>query len=133
MNRRGGLTRPFLKGDYTVSVVKGVIAALAATSCLAATTPEGEFLAANRTSMSKMMAGMAAKPSGDVDVDFVNMMEPHHRGAVDMAVLELRYGHNERLRRIAQGIVVEQSQEIDAMRMALGRPLASATAAGPRK
>jgi uncharacterized protein (DUF305 family) len=30
------------------------------------------------------------------------MMAPHHQGAIDMAVLELRYGKNEQLRRIAQ-------------------------------
>jgi hypothetical protein len=48
---------------------------------------------------------------------------PHHQGAVDMAQAELRYGHNERLRRIAQEIVVEQQQEIIAMRLALGQRL----------
>ncbi|MGF6775464.1 hypothetical protein P3T21_000651 [Paraburkholderia sp. GAS334] len=36
---------------------------------------------------------------------------------------ELRYGHNEQLRRIAQEIVVEQQQEIVAMRLALGQLL----------
>jgi hypothetical protein len=51
------------------------------------------------------------------------MMVPHHQGAIDMAQAELRYGHNERLRRIAQEIVVEQQQEIIAMRLALGQSL----------
>jgi hypothetical protein len=73
--------------------------------------------------MNRMMAGMEAKPSGNIDADFVNMMEPHHQGAIDMAELELRYGHNEQLRRIAQEIIVDQQQEIAAMRLALGRPL----------
>jgi uncharacterized protein (DUF305 family) len=113
--------------------LRGLMLALAATSCLAGVTVESRFLADNRAAMSKMMVGMSAKPSGNVDYDFVNMMEPHHQGAIDMAVLELRDGHNERLRRIAQGIVVEQRQEIDAMRLALGRPLAGATTAGPRR
>ena len=73
------------------------------------------------------MAGMDAPPSGDIDEDFVNMMDPHHMGAIDMAVLELKFGKNEQLRRIAQEIIVEQRQEIDAMRLAIGRkPLASA-------
>ena len=71
------------------------------------------------------MSGMAAKPTGDVDQDFVSLMEPHHRGAVEMAQAELRYGRNERLRRISQEIIVEQQQEIAAMRMATGRPLAA--------
>lgn len=75
------------------------------------------------------MAGMDIKPSGDVDRDFVAMMIPHHQGAIDMAQAELRYGHNEQLRRIAQEIIVEQQQEITAMRLALGQPLPPSVAA----
>ena len=73
--------------------------------------------------MDKMMAGMDVKPTGDVDTDFTAMMIPHHQGAIDMAQVELRYGHNETLRRIAQEIIVEQQQEIAAMRLALGQAL----------
>ncbi|MET4280013.1 hypothetical protein ABIB68_008295 [Bradyrhizobium sp. F1.2.2] len=70
---------------------------------------------------------MAAKPSGDVDRDFVAMMNPHHQGAIDMAVIELRYGKNEQLRRIAQEIIVDQMQEIAAMKLAIGEPAADTT------
>ena len=84
---------------------------------------EASFLAANRTAMDRMMAAMTVTPTGDVDQDFVSMMEPHHRGAVEMAQAELRFGRNEQLRRIAQEIIVEQRQEIAAMRLATGRPL----------
>ena len=73
--------------------------------------------------MNKMMADMAIKPTGDVDRDFVAMMVPHHQGAIDMAQAVLRYGHNEQLRRLAQEIIVDQQQEIAAMRLALGEPL----------
>jgi uncharacterized protein (DUF305 family) len=52
--------------------------------------------------MSKMMANMSTRPTGDIDRDFVDMMVPHHQGAVDMAMSELKYGHNEQLRRLAQ-------------------------------
>jgi hypothetical protein len=69
-----------------------------------------------------MMNGMAAKPTGDVDRDFAAMMIPHHQGAIDMAIIELRYGKNEQLRRIAQEIVVDQMQEIAAMKLAIGEP-----------
>jgi hypothetical protein len=84
---------------------------------------EAPFLAENDAAMARMMDGMAAKPTGDVDRDFTEMMIPHHQGAIDMAQAELRYGHNEQLRRIAQEIIVEQQQEIAAMRLALGDPL----------
>ena len=87
-----------------------------------AANPEGPFLALNDTAMNKMMAGMAVKPTGDADRDFVVMMAPHHQGAIDMAQAELQYGQNEKLLRIAQEIVVEQLQEIAAMRLAIGEP-----------
>ncbi|MDJ0390950.1 DUF305 domain-containing protein [Roseomonas sp. E05] len=84
---------------------------------------EAAFLAENEAAMDRMMADMAAHPTGDVDRDFVAMMIPHHQGAIDMAQAELRYGRNETLRRLAQEIIVEQQQEIAAMRLALGQPL----------
>lgn len=98
-----------------------LVAALTATP-LAASTPHMAFMSANDAAMSKMMAGMDIKPSGDVDRDFVNMMIPHHQGGIDMAVAELRYGKNEQLRRLAQEIIVAQQQEIAAMRLAIGQP-----------
>jgi uncharacterized protein (DUF305 family) len=42
---------------------------------------------------------------------------------MDMAQAELRHGHNEQLRRIAQEIIVTQQQEIAAMRLAVGESL----------
>jgi len=90
---------------------------------------EKAFLSENDKVMTKMMNGMMAAPSGSVDNDFVSMMVPHHQGAMDMAQLELLYGHNEQLRRIAQEIIVEQQQEIIAMRLALGQPLPPSSAA----
>jgi hypothetical protein len=87
-----------------------------------------QFMAENEASMQRMMAAMHVKPSGDVDRDFVAMMIPHHQGAIDMAISMLRYGHNEQLRRIAQEIIVEQLQEIDAMRLAIGPPPQAAPA-----
>ena len=95
----------------------------------AATPDENAFLAENEVAMSKMMSAMEAKPTGDVDRDFVAMMAPHHQGAIDMAVLELRYGKNEQLRRIAQEIIVSQMQEIAAMKLAVGEPVTASVPA----
>src|SRR5437588_2509363 len=81
---------------------------------------EQSFLSENDAAMNKMMANMTIKPTGDVDRDFVAMMVPHHQGAIDMAKAELKYGHNEQLRRMAQEIVVTQQQEIATMRLAVG-------------
>ena len=62
---------------------------------------------------------MEIAPSGDVDRDFMRMMIPHHQGAIDMALVLLKYGRDERLRRLAQSIIVEQGQEIAYMRTLL--------------
>jgi uncharacterized protein (DUF305 family) len=96
---------------------------VAGATCLAADPGEAQFLAENEAAMTKMMGAMEVKPTGDVDHDFVAMMIPHHQGAVEMAQAELRYGHNEQLRRLAQEIIVTQGQEITVMRQALGQPL----------
>jgi hypothetical protein len=53
---------------------------------------------------------------------------PHHQGAIEMAQAVLRYGHNEQVRRIAQEIIVDQLQEIAAMRLATGDPLPASIA-----
>jgi hypothetical protein len=90
-------------------------------------TAEASFMAENQAAMSKMMKDMAVKPSGDVDADFTAMMIPHHQGAIEMAEAELRYGHNTKLRQIARNIIAGQTQQIPAMKAALGQPLSEAT------
>jgi len=94
-----------------------------------APTAETSFLAENDTAMSRMMQDMTIRPAGNVDRDFVAMMVPHHQGAIDMAQALLRHGRNERLRRLAQEIIVTQQQEIAAMRLALDGPLPPSVAA----
>lgn len=120
--------KPHIERTFLSIVIVLAIAALCGSPAFAArlqtaASDEAPFLAENNTAMARMMDDMTVKPTGDVDRDFVAMMVPHHQGAIDMAQAELRYGHNEQLRRIAQEIVVEQQQEIVAMRVALGQPL----------
>jgi uncharacterized protein (DUF305 family) len=96
---------------------------------MAAQVPSSEeqpFLSENAAAMNKMMADMTIKPTGDVDRDFVAMMVPHHQGAVAMANAELKYGHNEQLRRVAREIVASQQPEIIAMRNAVSDRQSSA-------
>ncbi|GAC1478764.1 MAG: hypothetical protein NVS2B11_02530 [Acetobacteraceae bacterium] len=77
------------------------------------------FVTVMANAMTRMHRDMMRTPSGDADRDFAAMMIPHHRGAVEMAEAELRFGHDPVLRRLAQGIIVEQQQEIAVMQRAL--------------
>ena len=114
--------------SYLLRPRTALVARIAAIACLAgawvfaADRAEAPFLKENDAAMAKMMAAMAVKPMGDVDRDFVATMVPHHQGAIEMAQAELRYGHNEQLRRIAQEIIVDQTQEIAVMRLAIEDP-----------
>lgn len=97
--------------------------ALVSTLCLlpisvAASDPD--FAKAMDDAMARMHADMAMRYSGNPDRDFARMMIPHHQGAIDMAKIELQHGTDERLRRLAQGIIVEQQQEILTMQLILG-------------
>jgi uncharacterized protein (DUF305 family) len=68
--------------------------------------------------MEKMHAGMRSiKPSGDNDVDFVKLMLPHHQAAIDMAKIELVYGKDPQMRRLAQEIIADQQSETELMQL----------------
>lgn len=69
-------------------------------------------------SMENMHIAMAStKPSGESDVDFVNLMLPHHHAAIDMAKMQLAYGKDPQMRRLAQEIITDQQSEIELMKL----------------
>jgi uncharacterized protein (DUF305 family) len=84
--------------------------------------------AALAETMTTMHAAMHAVPmSGKADEDFARMMIPHHQGAIDMAKVELQFGTDPVLRRLAQEIIVTQQSEIDVMKLALKKYPAAPT------
>ena len=105
---------------------RGVVAcALGLGLAVGAAAAQGQAVSADTfasvmaAAMARMDHDMMAPATGDADRDFATMMIPHHQGAVEMAEAELRFGRDPVLRRLAQGIIVEQRQEIAVMRQAI--------------
>ena len=69
---------------------------------------EQQFLFDSDLATSNMNRTMLMAPTSDIGRDFVDVMLPHHQGAIDMARAEIRYGRNDELR-----------QEISSTRHAL--------------
>ncbi|CAN7226902.1 DUF305 domain-containing protein [Rhizobium sp. LjRoot98] len=64
---------------------------------------------------AKMHGGMDIVFTGNADVDFVRGMIAHHQGAIDMAKIELQYGKDAELRKLAEGVISAQEAEIKTM------------------
>jgi uncharacterized protein (DUF305 family) len=75
------------------------------------------FLAANE----KMHREMALQFTGDADRDFAAAMIPHHEGAIDMARIQIQYGRDPDMRRLAEAVIREQEREIAELRAFLAR------------
>ena len=77
--------------------------------------------------MARMMQEMHTPGySGNVDVDFLAMMIPHHAGAVEMARLVLNHGRDPATRQLAQEIIASQTSEIESMNREPVQPIQAA-------
>lgn len=65
---------------------------------------------------NKMKESMNTAPNtGNVNLDFVLEMTPHHEGGIDMAKAILKYGTNDDVKKIAQHIVTSQEAQLPLM------------------
>lgn len=65
---------------------------------------------------ARMHVGMDFAFSGNADVDFVRGMIAHHQGAIDMARVELEYGKDPAIRKLAEEVIRAQQGEIEMMK-----------------
>lgn len=74
---------------------------------------------------ARMHEGMASIPA-DPDEAFMRGMLAHHRGAVQMAEIELEHGKDPEARALAESVIAAQQAEIEQMEAWLAaRPAAS--------
>ena len=69
------------------------------------------------TIFNNMMKAMNAAPNtGNVNLDFVLEMIPHHEGGINMAKAIVKYGSNPEVKKIAENIITSQEAQIPIMK-----------------
>ena len=63
--------------------------------------------------MNQSMNGM--KLTGNQDHDFIMMMIPHHEAAITMSQVEMKYGADPRVKKVAEGVIKGQSKDVKDM------------------
>jgi uncharacterized protein (DUF305 family) len=54
--------------------------------------------------------------TGDPDIDFARGMIPHHQAAIDMAKIQLEFGKDPEMRKLAEAIIAAQESEIATLK-----------------
>ena len=77
---------------------------------------QGEVSKAFAKANAAMHTGMDIEFSGNPDVDFAKGMVAHHQGAINMAKIELQFGKDAEMRKLAEDIIAAQESEIGFMK-----------------
>ena len=77
--------------------------------------PQAPHAKAYAAGKAQHEAMMAAINEPNPDVAFAKAMIPHHQGAVEMAKVQLQFGKDEKMKKLAQDIIKAQEPEIKLM------------------
>ena len=102
------LARPAMAQDHTAHAMSMTTGNTAASET---------FAAAN----AKMHVDMAVELTGNPALDFIRSMIPHHRGAVEMAHIELEHGTDAEVTALAEAVIAAQEKEIAWMEVWLAK------------
>lgn len=94
----------------------GVVALIFTGSLGLSALAEESGASAKYVKIMHSMSGMNMEMTGDPDKDFVMMMIPHHQAAVDMAKVVLEAGKDPEVRKMAEGVISAQEEEIKWMK-----------------
>lgn len=67
-------------------------------------------------SMDDMMEELEGKTGDDFDKAFIEMMIPHHEGAIEMALAAKQSAGHQEIKDMADDIITAQQSEIDMMK-----------------
>jgi uncharacterized protein (DUF305 family) len=107
--------------SQTLLLASGIIGTLT----LAACAPTDSGTAMNHSngstdhasmSMDDMMTELEGKTGDDFDKAFIEMMIPHHEGAIDMARAAQQSAKHQEIKDMAEDIISAQQSEIDMMK-----------------
>lgn len=77
--------------------------------------PQAPHAKAYAAGKAQHEAMMAAINEPNPDVAFAKAMIPHHQGAIEMAKVQLQFGKDEKMKKLAQDIIKAQEPEIKLM------------------
>ena len=99
----------------TLAIAQGTIPGGHSGHAIQAPAADSPASKAYREANARMHREMDITYTQDADVDFVQGMIPHHQGAIAMAKVVLKHGHDEQISKCATDIIREQEREIAEM------------------
>jgi uncharacterized protein (DUF305 family) len=110
-----GSTPPTKTGDLKATIKDAKNYIKEKTTGTEKTTEQKNVIAGYEKANETMHHNMMVNLTGNSDVDFVRGMIPHHQGAIDMAKVELQYGKDAEIKKLAKDIIAAQEKEIAMM------------------